>query len=530
MASLCVSTFPTTSLSPLSPLSSKPPPYRFKVSCNASSDDHPKTSESPNLILPMQNNNVDRRNLLLGLGGLYGTANMTNIGSAFAYPVTAPDDISDCVPATSLIWKQQGKIHCAYCNGAYHQQLSENQKVEVKVHFSSIFYPFHRWYLYFYERILGKLINDPSFALPYWNWDNPMGMMLPAMFEAPGPDNDLRTNPLFDPYRNVSHAAPAIVDLQFDDKERGHPCVDQVSINLCSLHTQMVRTKRTDDFFGCDPNPKVSECGGSIENGAHTAVHRWVGNPRMANHEDLGNFYSAGYDPVFYVHHANVDRMWHIWMGLKGNRNKGPRSTDWKNSSYVFYDENEELVRVYNRDCVDMKRMGYMYEASSIPWKESPPIPRVKASKVALKSVRSVKKAEETEFPVKLDKRVNVLVKRPATTRSEDEKEKATEMLVLNGIKFNSEKFFKFDVLVNDVDDGIQTTATSSEFVGTFAQVPHMPGHKMFITSGASYGITEVLEDLEAEEEEYVLVTLVPRAGTEDATVSEIKIELLPID
>ncbi|KAJ0936002.1 putative catechol oxidase [Helianthus annuus] len=73
-----------------------------------------------------------------------------------------------------------------------------------------------------------------------------MGMMLPAMFEAPGPDNDLRTNPLFDPYRNVSHAAPAIVDLQFDDKERGHPCVDQVSINLCSLHTQMIRTKRTE--------------------------------------------------------------------------------------------------------------------------------------------------------------------------------------------------------------------------------------------------------------------------------------------
>ncbi|MFS7921713.1 putative catechol oxidase [Helianthus anomalus] len=595
MAFLCVSTFPTTSLSPLSPLSSKPPSHRFKVSCNASSDDHPKTSESPNLILPMQNNNVDRRNLLLGLGGLYGTANMTNIGSALAYTVTAPDDISDCVPASSLInnlddvvrgvaccpppspafpkpyvlpsfralrvrrpahkltpeyiekykaaiaamkalhedhphsWKQQGKIHCAYCDGAYHQQLSENQKVEVKVHFSSIFYPFHRWYLYFYERILGKLINDPSFALPYWNWDNPMGMMLPAMFEAPGPDNDLRTNPLFDPYRNVSHAPPAIVDLQFDDKEHGRLCVDQVSINLCSLHTQMVRTRRTDDFFGCDPDPKVSTCGGSIENGAHTAVHRWMGNPRMANHEDLGNFYSAGYDPVFYVHHANVDRMWHIWMGLKGKR-KGPSSTDWMNSSYVFYDENEELVRVYNRDCVNMRRMGYMYEASSIPWKESPPIPRVKASKVALKSVRSVKKAEETEFPVKLDKRVNVLVKRPATTRSEDEKENFTEMLVLNGIKFNSEKFFKFDVLVNDVDNGIQTTATSSEFAGTFAQVPHMPGHKMFITSGASYGITEVLEDLEAEEDGHVLVTLVPRAGTEEATVSEIKIELLPID
>ncbi|KAK1431075.1 hypothetical protein QVD17_14292 [Tagetes erecta] len=540
--------------------------------------------------------NVDRRNLLLGLGGLYGAANMTNIGSAVAYPITAPDDISDCVAATDGVqdpdnavrgvaccpppstsapknyvlpeftelrirpaahrltpeyvakykaaiaamkalpdthphsWKQQGKIHCAYCNGAYSQVMNGHPELKLQVHNSSLFFPFHRWYLYFYERILGKLINDPTFGLPYWNWDNPTGMMLPAMFEEPGPNGNPRTNPLFDAFRDVSHLPPAIIDLNNRDDNAGANCVDQIAANLSTVYSQMVtNSPTTSDFFGTNPDPKVTPKVGSIESGAHTAVHIWVGNPRMPNREDLGNFYSAGYDPAFYVHHSNVDRMWQIWRDINPYKNLDPSDDDWLNASYVFYDENEELVRVYNRDCVDIHKMGYDFENSRLPWLQSRPTPRVKASNIAAKSIGVVKKVEEIKFPLKLDETVKVLVKRPETKRSEDAKKKATEMLFLNGIKYNGEVFFKLDVLVDDVDDGVETTPASSEFAGTFSMVPHNHGgDKMLMTSGAAFGITQILEDIEAEDDEYVLVTLVPRAGAEDASVSEIKIQLVP--
>ncbi|KAI3755698.1 hypothetical protein L1987_55504 [Smallanthus sonchifolius] len=597
MASLTLSNLPTTPTSlssrTRSPLFSKTSSsHRFKPSCNASAD------ENPTIILPktpLNIHNVDRRSLLMGLGaGLYGATNLTNIGSASAYPITAPDDISQCVAATTGVqdpdnavrgvaccppasstapkpyvlpqfstlrirppaqrltpeyvekyksaiaamkalpddhphsWKQQGKIHCAYCNGAYNQGMNGRSDLEIQVHNSSLFFPFHRWYLYFYERILGKLINDQTFALPYWNWDTPTGMMLPAMFEDPGPNGNPRTNPLFDPFRNVGHLPPTILDLQYRGTESGLNCVDQINTNLSTMYNQMVNLS-TDDFFGTNPDPDIASRPGPIESGAHTAVHIWVGNPRMPNREDLGNFYSAGYDPAFYVHHGNVDRMWQIWRDLSPS-NVDPSNTDWLNASYVFYDENEELVRVYNKDCVDIKKMGYDFERSRIPWIQSRPVARVKASNVAAKSIGIVKKVEEMEFPVKLDQVVKVLVKRPATNRDENAKKKAKEMLFLNEIKYNGEQFFKFDVLVDDVDDGIETTAASSEFAGTFAQVPHNHGgDKMLMTSGAAFGITELLEDIEAEADEYVLVTLVPRAGTEDASVSEIKIKLVPI-
>ncbi|KAL1551618.1 catechol oxidase [Salvia divinorum] len=71
---------------------------------------------------------------------------------------------------------QQANIHCAYCNGA-HDQLGY-PGLDLSVHYSWIFFPFHRWYLYFFERILGSLIDDPDFALPYWNWDNDTGISI----------------------------------------------------------------------------------------------------------------------------------------------------------------------------------------------------------------------------------------------------------------------------------------------------------------------------------------------------------------
>ncbi|KAL4580463.1 hypothetical protein LXL04_016657 [Taraxacum kok-saghyz] len=607
MASLTFSTLPT-SITIKKPLFSKTSSHlnqshRFKVSCNAAANNNDKTvknSETPKLILPFEMQNVDRRNVLLGLGvgGLYSAANLTtNIPSAFGIPITAPDNISDCVTASSNLrnsadavrglaccppvstdkpkdyvlptnpvtrirpaaqratsdyvakyqqaiqamkdlpddhphsWKQQGKIHCAYCNGGYSQGQTGHPELQLQIHNSWLFFPFHRWYLYFYEKILGKLINDPSFAIPFWNWDNPTGMVLPGMFEDNG-----RNNPLFDPFRDATHLPPTIFDIEYAGKDTGASCIDQIGINLPSMYRQMItNASDTTSFFGGefvagdDPLNKQFNVAGSIEAGVHTAAHRWVGNPRMANGEDMGNFYSAGYDPLFYVHHANVDRMWKIWKDVDRKGHKDPTAGDWLNASYVFYDENENLVRVYNRDCVDVRKMGYDYERSEIPWIRSRPIAHAKGANVAAKSVGIVQKVEDVIFPLKLNKIVKVLVKRPATNRTKEDKEKQNELLFVNGIEFDGERFVKFNVFVNDVDDGVETTAASSEFAGSFAQLPHNHGDKMLMRSGVAFGITELLEDIEAEGDESILVTLVPKTGCDELTISEITVKLVPV-
>lgn len=279
---------------------------------------------------------------------------------------------------------QQAKIHCAYCNGGYFQEGYPEK--ELQVHNCWLFFPFHRWYLYFFERILGKLIDDPTFGLPYWNWDNPSGMSMPTFFEGkylPNVDpnqTETRLNPAFDAFRNVEHLPPAILNIDFNNTPSAD-CVQQIGSNLSLMYKQMIaNSPNATTFFGGefkagdDPISIQNSKGPLIESGVHTAAHIWVGNPRMPNNEDMGNFYSSGWDPLFYTHHANVDRMWKIWKDLKGPDypdHTEPTDPDWLNASYVFYDENRELVRVYNRDCADMENLHYEYEPSPLPWLKS---------------------------------------------------------------------------------------------------------------------------------------------------------------
>ncbi|XP_048430768.1 polyphenol oxidase II, chloroplastic-like [Pyrus x bretschneideri] len=85
---------------------------------------------------------------------------------------------------------------------------------EIQVHSSWLFYPFHRWYLYFYERILAKLIEEigPNFPLPFWNWDGKDGMYLPSIFE------DDRSRPL--PKRQSPEAGICVAPAQ--ERDGGH--------------------------------------------------------------------------------------------------------------------------------------------------------------------------------------------------------------------------------------------------------------------------------------------------------------------
>ncbi|XP_076934781.1 polyphenol oxidase I, chloroplastic-like [Bidens hawaiensis] len=584
---------PTTKLANISnrTLTIKTRTHRSRIICNHAPDDN---HNHPKLILP----NIDRRNLLVGLGGLY-TA--TNLPAALADPITTPDITSSCKEATSGIkdienavrtqkccppstkkpiksfafptektvrvrwpahsgskeqiekykkaiqamrdlpedhphsYLQQAKIHCAYCNGGYTQVDNGFPDIDIQIHNSWLFFPYHRWYLYFYERILGKLINDTTFALPYWNWDNPAGMTIPEIFleNKTGPQN-----PLFDTYRDARHLPPKTVDLDFGGGERDTTREIQIACNLSTIYRDLVRNGAdTTSFFGGKyvagdaPVANGDKSVGSVEAGCHIAMHRWVGDPTQANFEDMGNLYSSGYDPLFYAHHSNVDRMWTLWkkLGIKGHTE--PTDPDWINASYVFYDVNEELVRVYNKDSIKMENLKYKYlEETGGPWLKSRPTKRSKNSQVATISTADVKTVDQLKFPVTLDTVLKVQVKRPAVNQSEDEKAKANEVLLINGIRFDGEKYVKFDVFVNDkVKEGEVVTPCDPEYAGGFAQIPHSGMNKMLMSSAARFGLTELLEDTNTEGDEYAVVALVPRVGCNDLTISDIKIELVPV-
>ncbi|XP_059671160.1 polyphenol oxidase, chloroplastic-like [Cornus florida] len=597
-SSFTITTFPLSScpfFSKKSQISIKKDHGNPKLSCKAINGDQNPNSTSSKNSTETSLGKLDRRNVLVGLGGLYGASSLCPHGPlAYANPPVLAPDISTCnnnnlpvyvrprppiccPPSTTKIidfqlppqsdqlrvrpaahlaneeyiskyseaikrmneldkhdprnFMQQANVHCAYCEHAYRQVGFP--ELEFQVHQSSLFFPFHRWYLYFYEKILGKLIDDPTFALPFWNYDAPPGMQLPAMYAD-------SKSPLYDKLRDKKHQPPTIIDLYYDGKT-DKPTSDEkkVSNNLIIMYRQMVYADTARLFLGggYPAGHAPEKRSGSVELVPHNIVHDWTGDRMQPKGEDMGVFYSAGRDPIFFAHHSNVDRLWTIWKTLDGRR-KDYSDPDWLNTEFFFYNENKQLVRVKVQDCLDAKKLGYDYQPVDIPWKNARPTPKAenatkKKNKASGLQMRSAPNTAQTSsvratsasdvFPTTLNRVVRVSVPRPKKSRSKKEKEEEKEVLVIEGIELERDEFVKFDVYINDEDE-TPSGPNKSEFAGSFVNVPMGMG-SMKTKASLSLGINELLEDVGAEDDDNLLVTLVPRAGTDLVTIGGIKIE-----
>ncbi|TKY65558.1 Polyphenol oxidase [Spatholobus suberectus] len=197
-------------------------------------------------------------------------------------------------------------------------------------------------------------------------------MQMPSYFANPN-------SSLYHKLRHHKHSPPHVVDLMYSSGSSDDvPSHQQVSYNLVSMYKQMVLASTKELFMGSpfrlgdEPRPGL----GSVEAAPHNTVHTWVGSADVQNHEDMGTFYTAARDPVFYPHHSNLDRMWEIWKTLDGGRKDYIDDPDWLDSGFFFYDENADLVRVKVRDCLDTRKLGYVFEDVDLPWLRTPPTSR----------------------------------------------------------------------------------------------------------------------------------------------------------
>ncbi|KAL0301348.1 UNVERIFIED_CONTAM: Polyphenol oxidase, chloroplastic [Sesamum radiatum] len=527
-----------------------------------------------------QENKLDRRNMLIGLGGLYSAANLgSNTLESSAAPIPAPDlstcrpnlgppvPYSCCPPVNTPIvdftlptnppmrtrpaahlasadyinrynravqlmrnlpatdprnFLQQSYVHCAYCNGAYfYPALQGLNRGEIQVHGNWLFFPFHRWYLYFHERILGSLIGDPTFALPYWNWDSPYAMDAPAMY------SNNRTYPaLYNDRRNqLIYRRPVNLGTGTDSNQTQAQIANS---NCAVMNNEMIRTATTLESFMGTPYRRgnaVPNGPGTSERGSHNAVHRWCGDPRQPAEEDMGNFYSAGRDPIFYGHHSNVDRMWTLWRQRRAANQRDFTDTDYLNSQFLFYDENSRLVRVRVGDCLDNTRLGYQFQTEGVfvTWTDCRPFTRVRGSRAA--RISDFPKLESLEFPLKLDKVVKVRVPRPRKLRTPKEKEEEVELLLIEDIEVDVGEFAQFNIFVDEEEDSFDDL-TKAEFLGTFSHVRHKHDTPMKIKAQERLELNTLLDDLDVEGDEEILISLVPLAG--DITIGGIKISFAP--
>ncbi|XP_058106933.1 polyphenol oxidase, chloroplastic-like [Magnolia sinica] len=426
-------------------------------------------------------------------------------------------DLDTTDPNSPLGFRQQAQIHCAFCNGAYSQYNKE--AIPLQVHFSWFFLPWHRWYIYFFERILTKLLDDGNpVTLPYWNYDSTAGMGFPGIYAD-------STSSLYDDLRNkVNAVAGNNVDLFYSpDNTRPLITLDPqliVNRNLCYFQT-IFDAGASDplQFIGCPitaGDQSNFAYAGYLEN-LHNVVHQWTGTTDDENNNnfDMGNFLRAARDPIFYAHHSNVDRLWEIFRTRNNASNFEAKYHDWLNSSFVFYDENAKLVKVTVSQSLNIGQLGYSYESLESEWNCNdvnmlpPKSPSPCTSASSVQAFGALPKALEND-PIR------VLVKRPNSSRSKSEIQNTLEVVMVDGIEVEHTSSTRFDVFINTPSEDCTNLG---DFAGSFTTVAH--GAKHGETSdgnekklGLKLGITSMVSKLNAEAAENLVVSLVPRMGS----------------
>jgi hypothetical protein len=197
-------------------------------------------------------------------------------------------------------------------------------------HGTLFFLSWHRMYLYFFERILRAASGDPTFALPYWNYDkSDAARALPEPFRLPADSS----NSLY-----VSQRAPGI-----NEGAMMPPSATSAANALMQID------------FGTSSSFGFSR---SLEGVPHGPVHVLVGGNGWMSFVPL-----AARDPIFWLHHGNIDRLWNLWLAQGEGRHSPIDDTAWGQAKWSFYDENCNLVEITGCEILRAQdQLGYVYE------------------------------------------------------------------------------------------------------------------------------------------------------------------------
>jgi hypothetical protein len=178
------------------------------------------------------------------------------------------------------------------------------------------FLAWHRQMLIRFEQRLQQ-VHDASVFIPYWDW-------------------------IANPKPPAQISKPALLDSWSVDRK--------FNPDLMPSAAQVHAVKLLDGFTPFQY---------ALETGPHDAVHKAVGGFGSPGSPpgDM-NTHGSPRDPIFYLHHANVDRSWYEWQ--KGQKGKEHPAQNPPNMDDVL-EPNLLMKKVHVSGVVDRSALPYSY-------------------------------------------------------------------------------------------------------------------------------------------------------------------------
>jgi tyrosinase len=287
------------------------------------------------------------------------------------------------------------------CNPAAHADVSTMQMV----HAGPMFLPWHREFLRRFEDALREVSGKPI-TVPYWDWtdpesvnpDNPHSVFRDDFMGGSGSPSEgyavtsgpfrkgewtLKVHPEGASWtpsktvyltRNLGNVSTlptkAEVDEAFAADEYDVPPFDLTSDRHQSFRNAL-EGERPANTMACGDDGWIGTRssdpgtpGNSNRFTLHNMVHIWVGgiisqgDPRTVRRGTM-ILPTSPNDPVFFLHHANVDRLWSVWQARHPGRTYEPKTSHNGNSADSPMVPFERVTPQIVENIADL---GYRYE------------------------------------------------------------------------------------------------------------------------------------------------------------------------
>lgn len=421
-------------------------------------------------------------------------------------------------------WRYQANMHGTYTAppaGALWNQCQ---------HGSFFFLSWHRMYLYWFERIVRAASQDNTFALPYWNYTSTTASTraLPLAFRQPSFNG--QPNPLYDASRaagmnNITNPAVLPYSATLFSTAFAYANFSSPAGSSASFGGQALTAPS--HFTG--PH-------GQLESQPHDVIHGLIGGPNG----DMGDPNLAARDAIFWLHHANIDRLWKRWLQQGGGRTNPTGNSAWMNTTFRFYNESGTLVPMKGSDILNtLTQLQYRYDddpvvlgpAFAILSEEGPAQEQREAA-----PVETVATAERTGVPLgSLPVRVPLALKEPAkaaverlATAKPAEAVNAPLTLTLEDVTFDKQPGIYYEVYLNVPDEDDDPQIHNGHYIGNVGFFGKFPAEGMPAEHGATAegaktsftfdisGVVRSLHQAKKWDPDKINVLIVPR-GLEDS-------------
>lgn len=210
------------------------------------------------------------------------------------------------------------------------------------------FLSWHRWFLYYFERVVESHIKDvlgmQTFALPYWDYTStstPDARILPPEFRVPA----------------LADGTPNALWYRFRS-----PCVSRIS------NPEALDGADVDILLAFIQRNTLADANNPLafsplfEGTPHGTVHVALGNT-VDGDAGMSRVPYAARDPIFWLHHANLDRIWEEWRRTPvfGQPAIDPTG-DWLMEKFSFADADGKLAPPASAgDTLKLDTFNYTY-------------------------------------------------------------------------------------------------------------------------------------------------------------------------